>query len=103
LRERIAVVLLATEKPNRERITAEARTELGAEFDRLYDEGRTLSIEDVTALTTELGSMPTAEFRVPSREEPAVPAVVDAPTPATLRVLALGPLQVFSGTTLIDS
>jgi predicted ATPase/DNA-binding SARP family transcriptional activator len=103
LRERIAVALLATEKPNRDRIVAESREHLGAEFDRYYDEGRTLSIEDVTALTTDLGSMPTAEFRIPAREEPAVPAVVDAPAPAALRVLALGPLQVFSGSTLIDS
>ena len=103
LRERIAVALLATEKPTRDRIASEARAELGAEFDRLYDEGRTLSIEDVTALTTELGSMPTAEFRIPTREEPAAPAVIDAPAPAALRVLALGPLQVFSGAKLIDS
>ncbi len=104
LRERIAVALLATEKPNRERITAEARAELGADFDRYYDEGRTLSIEQVTELTMDLGSMPTAEFRIPAREESAAPAIVEAAAPqATLRVLALGPLQVFSGDTLIDS
>jgi predicted ATPase/DNA-binding SARP family transcriptional activator len=104
LRERIAVALLATEKPNRDRIVAESRAQLGADFDRLYDEGRTLSVEEVTRLTTDLGSMPTAEFRIPKREEAVVAPVVEAPpTRATLRVLALGPLQVFSGNTLIDS
>ena len=104
LRERIAVALLATEKPNRDRIVAEARAGLGAEFDRFYEEGRTLSIEEVTELTTDLGSMPTAEFRIPNREEVSVPAIVETPAShATLRVLALGPLQVFSGNTLLDS
>jgi predicted ATPase/DNA-binding SARP family transcriptional activator len=105
LRERIAVALLATEKPNRDRIAAEARAELGVDFDKYYEEGRTLSIEEVTVLTTDLGSMPTAEFRIPKPDEPAVAVAVPEMTPhlPTLRVLALGPLQVFSGNTLIDS
>jgi len=61
-----------------------------------------MSIEEVMELTNELGSMPTAEYRVASPEEP--PAKVEsAPGQPVLRVLALGPLQVFAGDRAIDS
>ena len=53
-------------------------------------------------LTNELGSMPTAEYRVPSPDEPPAKAE-PAPPQAALRVLALGPLQVFAGDRAIDS
>jgi DNA-binding SARP family transcriptional activator len=102
LRERIAVALLATDRVERDRLTTIVRTHLGAEYDRVYAEGRTMSIEEVMELTNELGSMPTAEYRVPSPDEPAAKAE-PAPSQAALRVLALGPLQVFAGDRAIDS
>jgi DNA-binding SARP family transcriptional activator len=104
LRERIAVALLATDRVERERQSSLARTELGVEFDRYYDEGRTLSIEDVVELSTDLGSMPTAEFRVHIPEPKLVEQPASQVKPqAKLRVLALGPLQVFAGDSIIDS
>ena len=102
LRERIAVALLATDRVERDRLAAIVRTHLGAEYDRVYAEGRTMSIEEVMELTNELGSMPTAEYRVASPEEP--PGKVESsPGQPVLRVLALGPLQVFAGDRAIDS
>jgi DNA-binding SARP family transcriptional activator len=62
LRERIAVALLATDRVERDRLTTIVRTHLGAEYDRVYAEGRTMSIEEVMELTNELGSMPTASI-----------------------------------------
>jgi predicted ATPase/DNA-binding SARP family transcriptional activator len=102
LRERIAVALLATDRVERERLTAIVRGHIGAEYDRIYAEGRTMSIEEVMELTNELGSMPTAEYRVPASDEPA-PTTVATPAQPVLRVLALGPLQVFAGDRAIDS
>ncbi|HTE47943.1 MAG TPA: BTAD domain-containing putative transcriptional regulator, partial [Gemmatimonadaceae bacterium] len=105
LRDRIAVALPATDRAARERLMATVRTEVGVEFDRIYTEGRGLSIDEVMQLTNEMGSMPTAEYRVPVVVVADVaPSIVEAAPPRPmLRVLALGPLQVFAGDRVIDS
>jgi DNA-binding SARP family transcriptional activator len=93
LRERSAVALPATETEDRARRTAHARERLGDAFDRLYAEGRALSMDEVVRLATDATIAQTAEFRVPVRD-----AADTRPPEAgrhTLRVLALGPLQVY--------
>ncbi len=97
LRERSAVALPATDAADRARRTALAREKLGAAFDGLYAEGRALSMEEVVRLATDASVLHTAEFRVarPNITGEFAPA---SPTSETgLRVLALGPLQVFVG------
>jgi predicted ATPase/DNA-binding SARP family transcriptional activator len=103
LRDRIAVAMPATDSAARERLIAIVKEQVGAEFDRIYHEGRALSIDDVVQLTNELGSMPTAEFRIPLLDEPSAQSVAEATTRPTLRVRALGPLQVLVGDRAIDS
>jgi DNA-binding SARP family transcriptional activator len=61
-------------------------------------------MEQIVELTNELGSMPTAEYRVPARDElPPPPEAQASSQQVKLRVLALGPLQVFAGDRLVDS
>ena len=104
LRERIAIALPASDRGERERLTSLARAQLGGHFDRLYDEGRLMSMEEVSQIAAEAGGLRTAEYQVPVLGDasvvvpPAAPAAVD-----TLRVLALGPLQVFVGSDAIDT
>ncbi len=95
LRERSAVSLPACDAADRARRVASARTRLGdAMFDRYHAEGRSLAMDEVTRLATNDAVMQTAEHRVP-------PVLVSGPdrattvTRASLRVQALGPLQVF--------
>ena len=104
LRERIAIALPASDRQERERWVETARDRLGGHFDRLYAEGRKLSMEDVSALAAEAGGTHTAEYRVPVLEiDPTVTPPVPVPATVMLRVLALGPLQVFVGNDLIDT
>jgi predicted ATPase/DNA-binding SARP family transcriptional activator len=103
LRERIAVALPASQRVERERLVAAARDQLGAHFERLYDEGRKMSMEDVSALAAEAGGTHTAEYRVPVLDDPTVTPPVPIPAPLMLRVLALGPLQVFVGKDVVDT
>src|SRR5688500_9434585 len=63
LRERIAVALPASQRIERDQLVATAREQLGAHFERLYDEGRKMSMEEVSALATEAGGTHTAEYR----------------------------------------
>ena len=106
LRERIAIALPASDRAERDKWISIARDRLGAHFDRLYDEGRKMSMEDVSQLAAEAGGMHTAEYRVPVLDidiDPTVTPPVPIPAAVTLRVLALGPLQVFVGKDMIDT
>src|SRR4029453_9884101 len=69
-----------------------------------YDEGRTMPMNEVSHIASEAGGLQTAEYRVPVLEDAVgvTPRVVPAATD-TLRVLALGPLQVFVGGEAIDT
>jgi DNA-binding SARP family transcriptional activator len=115
LRERGAVALPAFEAADRERRVAHARGRLGAAFDAAYAEGRALAMDDVVALATADAVVYTAEFRVPGAEPtPEAPGAPGAPGAACeadavpgpargrLRVLALGPLQVWVGDRLVE-
>src|SRR4029450_12693731 len=70
----------------------------------MYDEGRGMPMNEVSQIASEAGGLQTAEYQVPVLEDaagvtpPLAPAVTD-----TLRVLALGPLQVFVGGEAIDT
>ncbi len=103
LRERSAVALPATDAADRERRTAHARQRLGAAFDATYAEGRALSMDEITRLATDDRIVHTSEFRVPLPDADHAPdsSTVRAASPK-LRVLALGPLQVFVGGQAID-
>jgi predicted ATPase/DNA-binding SARP family transcriptional activator len=108
LRQRVAVALPGADRKERERLVARARATVGGEFERLYDEGHLLSMDDVVRLVSESAGAETAEHRVPVLDPaPLVTGEVAAAarpagTPA-LRVLALGPLQVFIGDDAVDS
>jgi DNA-binding SARP family transcriptional activator len=92
------------DRSGRDRLVEQVRTHLGAEFNQIAAHGRALSMEQIVELTNELGSMPTAEYRVPARDELPPPPEAQSPSPQVkLRVLALGPLQVFAGDRLVDS
>jgi DNA-binding SARP family transcriptional activator len=103
LRERIAIALPASDRDERDRLVVIARDRLGAHFERLYDEGRTMPMEEVAQLAAEAGGMHTAEYRVPVLDDPTVTPPAPVPAADTLRVLALGPLQVFVGDDAIDT
>jgi predicted ATPase/DNA-binding SARP family transcriptional activator len=108
LRERVAIGLPATDQIERDRLLAIGRQELGAAFDGIYAEGRQLTMDQAVELANDAAGMQTAEYRVPVLTpshsvlvvEDAVP---DAASPPTLRVLGLGPLQVFINDEAIDS
>ena len=103
LRERVAIALPASDRGERERLVAIARDHLGGYYERLYDDGRLMAMEDVAQIANEAGGLQTAEYQVPVLGDanvtpPVAPAVADM-----LRVLALGPLQVFVGGEAIDT
>jgi len=104
LRERVAIALPASDRSERERLVSIARSQLGGYYERMYDEGRTMPMNEVSQIASEAGGLQTAEYRVPTLEHatgvtpPLAPAAAD-----TLRVLALGPLQVFVGGEAIDT
>ena len=104
LRDRVAIALPASDRGERERLVEIAREQLGAYYERMYDEGRRMSMDEVTQIASEAGGLQTAEYRVPVLVETSV---VTPPIPTraveTLRVLALGPLQVFVGKEAIDT
>lgn len=109
LRDRIGIALPMSDRPERERLIGIARQQLGAGFERLYQAGRALSMDDIVRLATDRAAEHTAEYRVPRLDEPVsvpplviIPATVPAPPPS-LRVMALGPLQVFIGDDAVDA
>ena len=97
LRERSAVALPATDAADRARRTERARERLGAAFDVAYEQGRALTMDEVTRLATDDRIVHTSEFRVPVLEADVLPEETKGERSAMLRVLALGSLQVFVG------
>ena len=98
LRERSAVALPATDAADRAQRTERARQRLGDAFDEIYAKGRRLSMDEITRVATDDRIVHTAEFRIPvSDTEPPADEEESHTAAATLRVLALGPLQVFVG------
>ena len=111
LRERIAAAMLAIDAPDRARRVADARQQLGARYDAIYAEGFALDSSAVSAHVLQAttpqspvagdepvsgaASHPAMSAPSDSRAEMAAVTVSDIATPvASLRVRALGPLQV---------
>ena len=103
LREKVAIALPASDRGERERLVGVAREQLGGYFERMYDEGRAMPMTDVTQIANEAGGLQTAEYQVPVLGDANVTPPVVQPASDTLRVLALGPLQVFVGGEAIDT
>ena len=103
LRERVAIALPASDRGERERLTTIARKQLGGYFDRMYDEGRLMTMDEVSQIAAEAGGLHTAEYQVPVLGDPGVTPPAPPVMSDTLRVLALGPLQVFVGSEAIDT
>jgi DNA-binding SARP family transcriptional activator len=98
-RARLAVALPEPTPAERVELLASLRTSLGARFDELYAAGHSLSTAEVVQLAFAETARHTAEHRIVHADD----------TPATdraqsrLRVLALGPLQVFAGGQVVDA
>lgn len=97
LRERFAMAIPGVAPEEREVLLAELRTSLGGAFDDVWAEGRALGTDQLVAQGFAETSRDTTEHRVVTVAPAQVPAV------AGLRVLALGPLQIFSEGELLDS
>jgi non-specific serine/threonine protein kinase len=99
LRERSAVALPASDAADRADRVTRLRGKLGDQFEALYAEGRTLSMDEVVSLATDASVMHTSEFRVPA----FVTAGDGASRRDGLRVATLGPLQVSIGGRTVDA
>jgi predicted ATPase/DNA-binding SARP family transcriptional activator len=103
LREKSAVALPASDAADRARRMSLARGKLGDAFERLYAEGHALSMDDVVRLATDASVLHTSEFRVPQQAVASSAARSATKSATGLRVLALGPLQVFVDGQPIDT
>lgn len=102
LREKLATPLLGDELVEHDRQVTLARQALGKEYQASWDRGRVLPLAEAVQFALAEGPPHTGEYRVPVAEPPTsvsenAPEALDA-----LRVHALGPLQVYRGTELID-
>ncbi|MES2523362.1 MAG: BTAD domain-containing putative transcriptional regulator [Gemmatimonadota bacterium] len=111
LRERIGVNIMAIDAPGRLQREAAARAALGDQYTRLYNQGRTLRVEELAKEATQATVTHTAEFKVlslvpPVKGDVLVTGANNVITPRKwgprLRVRALGPLQVLVDDTPID-
>ena len=100
-RERLAAALPGLMPEEREQVVASLREKLGARFDALYADGRALSTAQVIARGMTEAARHTTEPRAPAAVERE--ATPDRVNDARLRVLALGPLQVFVEGKLVES
>ena len=91
-RERLAVALPGLAPAERVRLVATLRDALGARYAQLEAEGRALSTAQVVGLALSEAARHTTEHRVPVADPLAA---VAGTAGRRLRVLALGPLQVF--------
>jgi DNA-binding SARP family transcriptional activator len=91
-RERLAVALPALALAERDQLVAGLRASLGARSDQSYAEGRALTTAQVASHALAEAARHTTEHRIPVSDP--LGAVTGAAGRA-LRVLALGPLQVF--------
>ncbi|HEV7993726.1 MAG TPA: BTAD domain-containing putative transcriptional regulator [Gemmatimonadaceae bacterium] len=101
-RERLAAALPGLMPTEREAVIASLRRVLGARFDELYAEGRTLSSAQTVAIAMAEAARHTTEHRAPfgSDRRELTDSGADR---RRLRVLALGPLQVYVEGTLVES
>jgi DNA-binding SARP family transcriptional activator len=91
-RERLAVALPVLAVAEREQLVAGLRASLGARYEALQSEGRALTTAQVAALALAEAARHTTEHRVPAGDPLGI---IAGATGHSLRVLALGPLQVF--------
>src|SRR5215218_9685711 len=98
-RERLAVALPGVAPAERLRLIESLRHSLGARYAELEAEGRSLSTAQTVGIALSEAARHTTEHRVPLHLEPRTPDAARA----TLRVLALGPLQVFVNGKLVES
>jgi len=96
LRERFAMAIPGVAPDEREALLAELRTSLGGAFATAWTEGRALGTDQLVALGFAETSRDTTEHRVVTHAPEPEPSV------AGLRVLALGPLQIFTEGELVD-
>ena len=99
-RARLAVALAEPTPSERVELLASLRASLGARFDELYAEARALSTAEIVQVGFAEAARHTAEHRVVHAEDGGAPGADGART--RLRVLALGPLQVFVGEKAVD-
>ena len=100
-RQRHAVALPGLAAAERTALLASLRESLGDDFDRMYDEGLALTTAETVGIALAEAARNTTEHRViASGQLPVRDVGVDRPR---LRVLALGPLQVFVGGRLVES
>jgi predicted ATPase/DNA-binding SARP family transcriptional activator len=96
-RERLAVALPGGNPAERVQLIASLRATLGPRYDELEAEGRSLSTPQTVAIALAEAARHTTEYRVP-------PSIESRSTGrGRLRVLALGPLQVFVDGELVES
>ena len=101
-RERLAVALPGLAPAERLAMLAALRDALGERFETIWAEGRMLSTAETVGLALGEAARHTTEYRVvPAGGADARPST-DQPRPR-LRVLALGPLQVFVGGKAVES
>jgi DNA-binding SARP family transcriptional activator len=98
-RERLAVALPGLVPAQREKLLGSLREALGPRFDTLYAEGLALSTPETIGIALAEAARHTTEHRVVLSTHPTAR---DQGRPR-LRVLALGPLQVFVGGRLVDT
>ena len=96
-RERLAVALPGIAPAERIALVESLRAALGPRYATLEAEGRALSTAQTVGIALTEAARHTTEHRVPQLMEP-LPA-----QRSTLRVLALGPLQVFVNGALVES
>ena len=96
-RERLAVALPGGNPAELVQLVASLRASLGARYAELEAEGRALSTAQTVAIALAEAARHTTEYRVPLSMESR------SAGRAALRVLALGPLQVFVDGTLVES
>ena len=100
-RERLAVALPGLVPAQRTELIATLRATLGSRYDELYAEGLMLTTAETVAIALVEAARHTTEHRVPVTAQAPVREVV--PERARLRVLALGPLQVYVGGRPVES
>jgi len=100
-RHRLAVALPGLAPAERERLVAGLRASLGDRYDALYREGLGLSTNEIVGVALSEAARHTTEHRVVHLDEPV--QLRAAATAPRLRVLALGPLQVYVGGRLVES
>ena len=100
-RQRLAVALPGLVPAERAALIDSLRKTVGAEFDRLYADGLSLTTAETVGIALAEAARNTTEHRIVAPGPLSVRDVAaDGPR---LRVLALGPLQVFVGSKLVDS